>query len=789
MLKNYLKVALRSLQRSRAHALINIAGLSVGIACCVLILLYVRNELSYDRHYPDADKIYRVEIANWAASPMAVGPYLHQTFPDVAEAARFQKVNRAFVGTYQETLTEKRFFFADSSAFRVFGFPLIEGNAATALSSPNSVVLTRDMATKYFGDQDPLGKNLKVEAGRSFLLTVTGVVENNPSQTHLKFDFLASYGTLQVAQANERLQWAQSTVYTYVRMNPNSPFSLIERTLGKVLLQRTGEPDTSSIDVLLRPVTEIHLYSKCEKEIEPVGNINYVYILSSIALCILLLAVINFINLSTARSLRRAREVAMRKALGADKAQLILQFIGESCIVSFVATLIAIGLVELLIPSFNSLSGVHVSLFGSGMVMTLQLILFLSLLVGVIAGSYPAFYLSRFQPVKILKAGYRLSSVDSGAGFLRKALVVFQFAISIALIVGSILIERQLNFVQNKDIGMDKEQVLIMPIGSISGERYSALKSELLQNSNVTGVAASFSVPGERVVVEEFRPESAVEKVYYIRLILSDVGFPQTYGLAVRDGRSFSEQFGTDTAGAFLINEKAAALFGWKSSVGKRIEFPSQKRGGEVVGVVRDFNFASLHSEVEPLVIHVDQNPAFYKYISIRIGKGDKRAAVQTIDRTWKAIQPGRPFEYYFLDESFGNLYLAEARLRTIVAVFTIIGILIASLGLLGLVSQTVEQRTKEIGIRKVLGSSVSGILGLISREFLPLILISNIAAWPIAYYIMRQWLEAFAYRIEIGIGVFFLAAGLALVIAFLSLSIQAIRAAMANPVEALRYE
>jgi putative ABC transport system permease protein len=789
MLKNYLTIAFRVLRRSKGYTLINVAGLSIGISCFLLIALYVSNELSYDSSYPDVSRLYRVEEAHWATTPVGIGPYLRRAYPDVEDVARFLTINRASVGTGPDMFLEKRVLFADSEAMRMFHFPLVAGDADRALAAPNSVVLTRSMASKYFGTSNPIGKMLRIETGRSYDCTVTGVVENTPPQTHLKFDFLVSFSSLQLPQNDDRVQWVQSLVYTYLLLKSPAHLEAMEHGLRAVLLQRFELPDTAALDVSFRPMTDVHLYSDCEKEIEPAGSIRSVFILSSIAILILVLALINFVNLAIARSLRRSKEVAMRKTLGAGRSQLITQFIGEAWVLSVLATIISMGLVELVLPSFNAVAGTKVSLFGAGMGLTPLWLLGLGVVIGVAAGGYPALFLSRFQPVAILRSTGTSLSGGSRSAFVRKALIVFQFCVTVVLIIGAVLIHRQLTFMHDRDLGLAAEEVVINPVSGITSERYTALRSELLANSQILSVSASHTVPGERIIIEGVSPQEATEREYALRVLIADADFPKTFGLKLQSGRFFSRDFISDTAGAFIVNERAAALFGWKDPIGKRIEFPALHRGGEVVGVVHDFNFASLHTEVEPLVIHDDENPVYFKYVSIRIGQGNKREAIEAIGRVWNRIFPGRPREYYFLDESFGRLYAAETTLGAVVTFFTVIGVLIACLGLFGLVALAAEQRTREIGIRKVLGGTVAGMVGLLTADFMKLVAIATVVAWPIAWYVMHRWLESFAYTIDIGWDVFVLAGGLALFIALGTSSVQALKAALTNPVDTLRSE
>jgi putative ABC transport system permease protein len=787
MLSNYFKIAVRNLARSKAYSFINVSGLAVGMTCWILILLYVLHESNFDAYHPNAERIYRVEVAHWATAPMAIAPYMTQHFPETEKSVRFLRVTRASAGRENEFFSEKKFFFADSTAPAVLSIPFLLGNPLQALAAPNSVVLTRAMAAKYFGSEYPLGKTLKVETGRSYLFTVTGVAENVPDQSQLKFDFLASFSTLTPLPENDRRPWVQSTTYTYLLLRPGADVPALERNITGVLNQRLGEQDSAQVQ--LRPIREIHTHSDCEKETEPLGSSRDIYILLSIAMLILTLAVINFVNLSTARSLKRAKEVAMRKTLGAGRRELVGQFMGESTLIGALSAAIAVVLCEALLPSYSTLTVVPVAYYRGMTGVLAGSSLLLALVVGVVSGSYPALYLSRFQPAGLLRPGGTGGDPAGGTAIVRKTLVVFQFAVSVGLTIAAMLITRQLEFIQSKDIGIDSQRVVVIPVSAIQGEQFSVLKGELLKNSAVRAVTASFSVPGERIVMDMIRPENAREKEYGIRMVLADFDFAETYGLALTAGRSFSRDFPADTGGAFMINEKAAALFGWDSPLGRTVEYPGQLKRGQVVGIVKDFNFASLHAPVEPLVVSLSVNPQYFKNIAVRLNGEERQEAVQTIERTWKTILPGRPFEYYFLDESFANLYHPEAKLRTIVATFTVIGVVIACMGLFGLVTLSVEKRTKEIGIRKVLGASVGGIVAMISGDFLKLVILANLIAWPVAWYGMSRWLQDFAYKTDVSPWVFAVTGAATLALAFLTLAVQAIRAALADPVESLRYE
>jgi putative ABC transport system permease protein len=787
MLSTYLTIARRTLARSKGYAFINVAGLSVGMACAVLIVLYVIHETGFDAYHPDAERIYRMETAGWATNPAAIGPYMTDHFAEAERSARFLRVTRASVARENDFFSEKKFFFADSTAPAVLAMNFILGSPAHALTAPNSVLLTCSTARKYFGDENPLGKTLRVETAASQFFTVTGVTEDVPEQSQFTFDFLASYSTLPSVPENDTRPWVQSTVYTYVLLRPGADVPALERNITSVLNQHLGGEDSAS--VRLRPIREIHTHSDCEKEIEPLGSARDNFILLTIAALVLALAAVNFVNLSTARSLKRAREIAMRKTLGAARGELIGQFMAESTVMAALSAVVAVILCEMLFPSFSSLSGVPLSYYREMWAVLAGVSLVLAIVVGIIAGAYPALYLSRFQPAGLLRTGGGTDDPSTGSALVRKGLVVFQFTISAALTAGALIIMRQMDYIRSKDIGIASGEVVVIPISAISADRYNALKEELLKNSAVHAVTASFSVPGERIVMDVVRPALAREKEYGIRMVLADFDFPETYGLGLAGGRSFTHDLMTDTAGTFMINEKAAALFGWDSPAGHTMEYPGQKKNGPVVGVLKDFNFASLHAPVEPLVVSLNVNARYFKNIAVRIDPAERGRTVRSIQETWKSVLPGRPFEYYFLDESFRGLYAPETKLRAIVSTFTVIGIVVACMGLFGLVTLAVEKRVKEIGIRKVLGASAGGIVGLISADFLKLVILANVIACPIAAYGMNRWLQEFAYRTDVSPWIFAVTALATVVLAFFTVALQAFRAALANPVESLRYE
>ena len=797
MLRSYLKIALRNLWRHKEYSLINTISLGLGITCFILILLYVRHELGYDRYHSQADQIYRVELNEWASTPVGVGPFMKSTFPEVREAVRFFRANNKPIIRYADNVfSESGFLFADSSVFNVFDFTLLEGDPATALSEPNSLIISEEMARKYFPDpqaksgyQHSLGKMVTIEITQGPKeYKVTGVFQNVPQQSHFNFDFLASFNSLDFPEDNLRIQWQISIVYTYLLLQPGTNLTALQENTAAMFDQRR-EAEAGTFRVFLQPLTRIHLYSHAEKELSPNSSITYIYIFSSIALFVLMIACVNFMNLATARSVRRAKEVGIRKVLGAFRRQLIMQFIGEALLITLIATVLAGVAIEILLPLFRSLSALPLEAHYLGAQSILPFLLGIVVLVTLLAGGYPAFYLSRYQPVSVLKGRPHRDSSRFGFNLIRRGLVVFQFIISIVLIIGTVIIYRQLDHLRVMDLGMNPEQVLVMPVSSEVRNNYSALKSELLKQTAVANVTASFGIPSERIIVELLRPEAAEKEEFALRVMPVDYDFAQTYGLQFLAGRGFSRDFLSDSTNAFILNEKAVALFGWQTALGKRIEFPALKESGEVVGVVKDFNFASLHSEVEPLAIELTHLMRLLNYVSLRFPAGSVDQVLPAVQSVWKALYPTLAFEYFFLDDNFAKLYASESKLQQIVGYFTALAILIACLGLFGLASFTVAQRTKEIGIRKVLGASIANLLMLLLKEFALLVIVANLIAWPLAWYGMNAWLGDFAYRVDIGWWVFALAGGVALLTALLTVSWQAVRTALANPVQALRYE
>ena len=802
MFKNYLNIAVRNLLRHKGYSFINITGLAIGIACCLLIVLYVQDELSYDRFHEKADRIYRVTLhgrlagndihAATSSAPMAAT--LMDDYPEVLVATRVRRSSLMLVSREDQYFNEKRVFYADSTLFSVFTLPLIAGDPNTALREPHTMVLTEATAQKYFGDEDPIGKTLRFNNDADY--RITGIAENVPSNSHFHFDFLASFATLQDSRSPV---WINNSMQTYLVLQENYPPArleakfpdLIRKYIGPQVQQALGVTIDEFLaaggryDFALQPLTDIHLYSHLEGEIEPNSNADYIYIFSAIAFFILLLACINFMNLSTARSANRAREIGVRKVLGAYRGQLFRQFLSESILLSVIALDIALIILSLLLPVFNTLSGkaIDISAIYNGPAV-MGLIGF-ALFVGLVAGSYPAVFLSAFKPHDVLKG--KLSAGTKSA-WLRSGLVVFQFAISIALIAGTLIVGNQLDYMRGKPLGFDKEQVVVIHRASTLGEQRSSFEEQVEQHPDVVSTASTRHVPGVQTDQNAFQLEGSPGTDAYILWTLT-VGydFIETLGIEMAEGRSFSRDFSTDES-AYILNKAAAEKLGFENPIGQQLiePDPAGRRTGQVIGVVKNFHFESLHEDIKPMILRLRPDARF---IAVRVRSEGIQETLAFLEQTWQAMTIGQPFEYTFLDEDFENLLRADRKVGDIFTVFSILGILIACLGLFGLASFTMEQRTKEIGVRKVLGASVSTIVMLLSREFVILVGIALILATPAAYFGMNRWLQDFHYRIDIGPDTFLVAGGLALFITLVTVSYQSLKAALANPVNSLRDE
>lgn len=805
MISNYLKIALRSLWNKKAFASINILGLAIGLATCMLILLFVQHELSYDRFNKDADRIFRVTLhgriggndINIAGASAPAGPALMRDYPGVEAYTRLNTNGTFLVKKEEKRFLEERVIFADSNFFNFFSIPLLKGDANSVLKEPQTVVLTKSTALKYFGKEDPIGKSLTM--GTSGLFRVTGVCEDVPSNSHFHYDFFGSMKSIKLGE-----KWLSSGAHTYVLLRKGYP---VEKLAGQMpqLVRKYIGPEIQeflgmSYDEYLRkgdrfgfnlqPLTDIHLTSNLENELEGNSNIKYIYIFTAIATFILLIACINFMNLSTAGSAGRAKEVGIRKVMGSVRQQLMLQFLTESVLVTLFALLIAFGLVVLLLPGFNNLAGKQFDLQSILNARMIAYALTGCLVVGLLAGSYPAFFLSAFRPVAVLKG-----SIQAGvkSGWLRNTLVTVQFVVSIAMIIGTMVVYQQLRFIQNKNVGFDKEQVLILHDTYLLGGKAKTFKETLANLSAVSSVTLAGYIPAgpSNSGNDGFLPESVGNSItpYRFTTYQVDEEYLKTLGIGLVTGRNFSKEFGGDSA-SVLINEAAAKQFGWENPIGKRVRTigngtPESKKFYTVVGVTKDFHFRSMHERIAPLVMLYGGDQ--YQ-IAIRIKTNDIPGLLKQLEKSWKAISDN-PFAYSFLNERFNKMYESEQRVGKLFGIFAGLAVMIACLGLFGLAAFTTIQRTKEIGVRKVLGASVLSIVSLLSKDFVKLVGIAIVIASPLAWYGMNQWLSDFAYKIDIEWWVFLLAGVLAVGVALLTVSFQSIKAALVNPVKSLRSE
>lgn len=796
MITNYLKVAIRNLMRNKAFSAINILGLAIGMACCMLILLYVQDELSYDRHHENADRIFRLadevgvsgKTHRIAVTPFQMGPALVQDYPMVVDAVRFLRDigEKTLVETRDDHFYEPGVMFTDSNVFKVFDFPLSKGDPQTALREPFSIVLSAAMAQKYFGDDDPIGRSLSVDRK---LYKVTGILEEPTYKTHLQFDFLAT------PIESDDDGWIAHSYYTYMLLRDENAASELERALPDFVERYLRERDKArrlQMKPFLQTLTDIHLHSSLEYEVSANGDIRYVYLLVAIAFFVLLLACINYTILSTAHCTYRSKEVGLRKVVGAKRRQMIFQFLGDSTITAAISTVVAVVFVETALPTFSAFTERNPNLEylrGSGL---LAGFIGIVLLTGVLSGSYPALFLSSFQPAAALKG---LARAGSNKLSLQRMLVVVQFAISIVLVIGTAVVYDQASFIRNMRLGFQKEHVLVMPYGDADAmERY---KNAVTPYNSVLDASASSTVPGRMIPSHFFRPviEGGSSDASVFNVVFAGHGFISTFGIEVLEGRAFSKEFGSDRFGTFMLNDAAMRKLGWTSCENKKLAHVYPEGGqfkvnvqGDVVGVVKDFHYKSLHHGIEPLVIMlVDRG--WVNYLSIRIRPEDISGTLDFLKSRWRDVVPNTPFEYSFLDTSFDQLYRTETRLGTLLGVFSILAIVVAGLGLFGLASISVQQRTKEIGIRKAVGASVTHVVLLLSREYVVLVGVANLVAWPIAYYAMNRWLENFAYRIDPAIPTFVLGGLLSLSIALLTVGYKTCKAAVANPVDALRYE
>ena len=799
MLKNYIKITLRNIKRNKVFSFINIAGLAIGMACCILIVNYIVFESSYDRFHKNANRIYRVNTlleiggrgGNLASTNHPIGDYLKENYAEVLNSAKFRryKYGQTLIEYEQNKFFENRVYYADDSVLDVFTYPMLIGDPKTALEFPYSIVLTESIASKFFGKDNPIGKILRLDNSEDY--KVTGVIKDIPRNTHFPINMLLSFESFYVSNPQLKGRWmGDFEVHTFVLFEEGFNSKELETKLPAIVEKQLGnliKAIGGRVEYSIQPLTDIHLHSDLLNEPTGQSDIAYIYGFSAIALLILLIACFNFMNLSTARSAKRANEVGMRKVLGANKTKLVYQFLGESLILSTFAYFIAAGLAELSLPIIGSLTSVELSIFFTDIPIFVLMSVGFVFVVGIIAGSYPAFFLSSFKPVSILKGSLRTGPKSYR---FRSILVVFQFAISVFLIIGTIIILNQIQFMKNRNLGFDREHLVFVQVFDDSLRASTeTVKEELLKIPGIVHASATSHVPGHGARHNGYVPEGfAIEESLMMGRVSVDSDFITTFGIELIAGRNFSPKFPTDKKSSILINELAIKEIGWENPLGKRIrELDDRMVPKTVIGVVRDFHTDSLHNPLVPVLI--DQNPDDFSYIALRLDPGNISETMALLEKKWKELDSTGTFDYAFLEDSIIGQYRAEERLSEIFTYFSILAIFIACLGLFGLASFTAEQKTKEIGIRKVLGAPVSGLALLLSKEFTKWIIAANIFAWPIAYFVMNKWLQNFAFRVSIGIGTFLLAASLALLIALTTVSYQSLKAALANPIESLRYE
>lgn len=780
----------------------NITGLAIGISVCCIIALFVKDELSFDRYNDKADRIFRIvfkaNINGGRINESTVMPPVAQTlkneFPEVEEATRIRQYSTPKVVYGEKTFKEGQFAFVDANFFQVFTLPLINGDANNALAEPNTIVLSEDLARKYFGSEDPLGKVLTF-ANNNAAMTVTGVMKNIPAASHFHFDMLGSMTTLPEAKQNT---WMASNFFTYLVLRKGHDYkkleaklpSMVEKYMGSQILQEMGmslsqfRTKGNNLGFALQPLTSIHLYSNTTSEFEPGGDARYIYIFCAIAVFMLLLACINFVNLSTAGAAKRAKEVGVRKVIGSGKWQLVKQFLLESICLSFLAVALSLLMMQLALPVFNSLSGKNLHLRFNGF--SVAALTALGVLVGIAAGGYPAFFLASFKPIVVLKSKAGAGAKSFG---LRSALVVFQFFISVSLMVSTIVVYQQMKFIRNKKLGYDKAQLLVLPNSWALGKNETVFKEQLLGDPRIVAATVSSYRPAgpsdnnNALAYPEGKESQLMKTIEYG---VDDQYIP-TLGMQMAVGRNFSDALKTDSS-AMIINETAAAAFGWgANAVGQKIVRENSVRGRNavftVIGVVKDFHFKSLHEPITPLLMVLQPQTG----LILKIKTADVSGLLASLKQQWAAFNTDEPFTFSFMDDLYNKTYAAEQKTGQLLNIFALLTILVACLGLFGLATYTAEQRTKEIGIRKVLGASVTQVTGMLSKEFIRLVLLACVASFPLSYWAMYRWLQDFAYRVTIGWWVFGLAAVAALLIALFTVSFQAIKAAIANPVKSLR--
>ncbi|NOX17729.1 MAG: FtsX-like permease family protein [Chlorobi bacterium] len=797
MLKSYIITAFRNIKKHKTFSLINILGLSIGMTVSLLILIFVINEFSYDNFYPNKDRIYRIavkwgqenNIMKFAGSMPAISPAINDAFPGAIAAARVLKAyNGITVERKQKKIKEENACYADAEYFKVFALPFISGNPETALAEPYSVVITKSIAEKYFGNTNPVGETLTIEGD---LYKVTGLINDIPENTHLNLNMFISYKTLAAKGEKDEHPWnSWGSVYNYVLLKDNVSPQSLKQALGKELEANAGEWFASRIEFVIQNLTEIHWINDFRGDSGPKQNKMYVLVFLIAAIVILAIACFNYVNLSTARYLERMKDVGIRKVIGANRSQIVTQFLIESLMITFLSIFISFILFQLFRSSAYSFIETKIILNENYFFSLSAVILFMIIIVGFIAGVYPALFLSKFSPTEIIK-----NKVVSGVKHfsVRKVLVVVQFIMSILLIFGTVVIYKQIDFMLNTSLGYDKENVVILNlISPESKNKYQTLKEKLSEHSGVKAVSGAFTVPGinsrENMGVKVI--DGSNEDIINLQTVAVDYDFVKAMGIKIIKGRNFSEKFGSDINRSVILNETAVKMLNINNPIGEKIGMPKGNNKMEevtIVGVVKDFNLQSLHNKITPLLLYLE--PEKYIAMLVKYDPESQKDVLAYINKTWGEVLPGEKPNYIFLEDSYKKLYKSETKTEKLLVFFAVLAIFISSLGLLGLTSFAAAKRVKEIGIRKVLGASVSNIVTLLSKEFVLLVVVSTLIASPVAYILMNKWLQNFAYRININVWMFLISGSMALAIALFTVSIIAIKAALSNPINSLRSE
>jgi len=792
MILNYLKLAFRSLFKQKMASVINLLGLSVGISACLIVLLYINEETSYDKFLENSERIYRLEgktlngnnERHWTSTTAQIKGLVGESLPEIEAVTRILDEDEVVIRTKDHMFKEKFFFYADDNFFTVLNYPLKEGDAATALVNPYSIVITAEMAEKYFGNAPAKGEVLDCN-GTPY--TVTGVFAAGSGKSHFNVKFLASMSSIHEDAKYLFEDWI-NVFYTYALVTKGADISALEKKSESLIGAARELPPGLVKSVYFHQLSDIHLDGNAEREFANNTDRIYIKILGFIALFILVLACINYVNLATSRSAIRSKEVGIRKTIGALKSNLITQFMVESLVTTGITVLLAVGLTFLILPFFNDALGKSLSLGAFSPVLLIAILLGLWIGIGLLAGLYPAFFLASFDPAKVLMGSGKGAGGSGRSGRFRKALVVFQFAIAVVLILLTKTVFNQMNYLSSTDLGFEKENVIVVKTPFAASSNIPTFKAQLLLNSSITNVAASSEVPGKRVRFLNVWWDE-LEAPIALRTTMVDVDYLSAMNIAVVKGRGFDASFPTDSASAFMLNEQAVKNIGWEDPIGKDFEFlyNGSTKEGKIIGVFKDYHQNSMHSSVEPLIMHIA--PKWFGYVSIRYNANNIDEVKTHVQKTWLSMYPELPFDYFFLDDSYEELYAEETKLQWLFVVFSILAIFIACLGLLGLTMFSIEQRTKEIGVRKVLGASAGNLVVLLSRDFIKLVVIAFLIGAPLAWFLMDWWLAGFAYHASINYLDFLLALLLIAGLAFVTLSAIVLKATANDPVKALRYE